>query len=59
MDKHTIKCNPETRRNKGQVNNIKTDPGSAKGDSATNSIHPATHYLPKQGKNQGIRDCSQ
>ena len=23
MDEHTIKCNPETRRNKEQVNNIK------------------------------------
>ena len=28
-----------------------TDSGSAKGDSATNNIHPAIHYLPQKGKN--------
>ena len=35
------------------------DSGSAKGDSATNSIHPAIHNLPQKGKNQSIRDCGQ
>ena len=57
MDEHTIKCNPETRRDKEQVNHIKTGSGSAKGDSATIRTHPAIHYLPQKGKNQGIRDC--
>ena len=36
-----------------------TDSGSAKGDSATIRTHPAIHYLPQKGKNQGIRDCVQ
>ena len=31
---------------------------NAKGDSATNSIHPETNYLPQKGKTKGIRDCS-
>ena len=30
-----------------------TDSGSAKGDSATNSIHPAIHNLPQKGKKLG------
>ena len=38
---------------------VKIDSGSAKGDSATNSIHPATNYLPQKCKTNGIRDCSQ
>ena len=37
---------------------VLTDSGSAKGDSATNSIHPAIHNLPQKGKNQSIRDCA-
>ena len=37
---------------------VLTDSGSAKGDSATNRIHPAIQYLPQKGKNQGIRDCA-
>ena len=38
---------------------VLTDSGSAKGDSATNKIHLAIHYLPQKGKNRGIRDCAQ
>ena len=36
-----------------------TNSGIAKGDSVTNNIHLAIHYLPQKGKNQGIRDCAQ
>ena len=32
---------------------VLTDLGSAKGDSATNNIHPAIHYLPQKGKKPG------
>ena len=38
---------------------VLTDSGSAKGDSATNKIHPAIYYLPQKGKNKGKRDCAQ
>ena len=38
---------------------VLTDLGSAKGDSAANSIHRAIQYLPQKGKNQGICDCAQ
>ena len=38
---------------------VLTDSGSAKGDSAAYRIHPAIHYLPQKGKNQGIRNCAQ
>ena len=41
MDKHTIKCDTETERNKEQVNNIKpivpTNPKSKQGTSPTES----------------------
>ena len=38
---------------------VLTDSGSAKGDLTANRIHPAIHYLPQKGKNQGICDCAQ
>ena len=38
---------------------VQTNSGSAKGDSATNKIHPATIYLPQKDKIKGIRNCSQ
>ena len=38
---------------------VYTDSSSIKGDSAIIKIHPATIQLPLEGKNKGIRDCSQ
>ena len=37
---------------------VKTNSGSAKGDSVNIKIHPATNYLPQKGKINGIRYCS-
>ena len=60
MTRTFLKEKIQAKRKRFQLETeVLTDSGSAKGDSAANRIHPAIHYLPQKGKNQGIRDCVQ
>ena len=50
MTRTFLKKNQAKKKRFWSETEVKTESGSAKGDSATNNIHPATNNLPQKEK---------